>query len=85
MLKISARAVQELIAGKLPHEKFQRWTMNKDNQVCRALDAGMTIASARFESKGDDEDDDYLVLEFRDDPSARALRIPKMLKEQESL
>jgi hypothetical protein len=85
MLKISARAVQELIAGKLSHEKFQHWTMNKDNQVCRALDAGMTITSARFEPKGDDEDDDYLVLEFRDDPSARALRMPTMLKEQKSL
>lgn len=83
MLKISARAVQELIAGKLSHEKFQHWTMNKDNQVCRALDAGMTITSARFEPKGDDEDDDYLVLEFRDDPSARALRMPAMLKEQQ--
>ena len=31
------------------------------------------------------EDDDYLVLEFRDDPSARALRMPTMLKEQKSL
>lgn len=85
MLKISARAVQELIAGTLSHEKFQNWTMNKDNQVRRALDAGMTITSARFEPKGDDEDDDYLVLEFRDDPSARALRMPEMLKEQKSL
>ncbi|MFZ0306473.1 MAG: hypothetical protein WAL75_27555 [Terracidiphilus sp.] len=81
MLKISARAVQELIAGRLSHEKFQHWTMNKDNQVCRALDAGMTITSAGFESKGDDEDDDYLVLEFRDDPSAKALRMPETLKE----
>ena len=81
MLKISARAVQELIAGKLSHEKFQHWTMNKDNQVCRALDAGMTITSAGFEPKGDDEDDDYLVFEFRDDPSARALRMPETLKE----
>lgn len=85
MLKISARAVQELIAGKLSHEKFQHWTMNKDNQVCRALDAGMTITSAGFEPKGDDEDDDYLVLEFRDDPSARALRMPAALKEDNSL
>lgn len=81
MLKISARAVQELIAGKLSHEKFQQWTMNKDNPVRRALDAGMTITSARFEPKGDDEDDDYLVLEFRDDPSAKALRMPEKLKE----
>ncbi len=85
MLKISARAVQELIAGKLSYEKFQHWTMNGDNQVRCALDAGMTITSARFEPKGDDEDDDYLVLEFRDDPSARALRMPAALKEDKSL
>ena len=85
MLKISARAVQELIAGKLSHEKFQQWTMDRDNQVRRALDAGMTITSARFEPKGDDEDDDYLVLEFRDDPSARALQMPSMIMEQKPL
>jgi hypothetical protein len=85
MLKISARAVQELIAGKLSHEQFQNWTMGKYNQVRRALEAGMTITSAHFESGGDDEDDDYLVLEFRDDPSARALRMPTMLKGRGSL
>jgi hypothetical protein len=85
MLKISARAVQELIAGKLSYDKFQHWAMNGDNQVRRALDAGMTITSASFDPKGDNEDDDYLVLEFRDDPSARALQMPAMLKEQKTL
>ncbi len=80
MLKISARAVQELIAGKLSYEKFQQWTMNGENQVRRALDAGMTITAASFEPKGDNENDDYLVLEFRDDASARTVRTPGTLK-----
>lgn len=81
MLRISARAVQELIAGKLSHENFEQLTMNRDNQVRRALDAGMTITSASFEPKGNNEDDDYLVLEFRSDPAARELQLPASAKE----
>jgi len=81
MLRISARAVQELIAGKLSHEKFEQLTMSRDNEVRHALDAGMTITSASFEPKGDDEDDDYLVLEFRSDPAAQELQLPASAKE----
>ncbi|WP_158822442.1 hypothetical protein [Granulicella sp. S156] len=79
-LRISARAVQDLIAGKLSFEMFQNRTMGKDNQVRRELDEGRTITSARFEPQGDDEDDDYLVLEFLDDPAARKLKLPAQLK-----
>lgn len=81
MVRISARAVQELIAGKLSHEKFEQFTMNRDNEVRRALDAGMTIKSASFEPNGDNEDDDYLVLEFESDPAARELHLPASAKE----
>jgi hypothetical protein len=41
----------------------------------------MTITSASFEPKGDNEDDDYLVLQFRSDPAARELQLPASAKE----
>jgi len=83
MLRISARAVQELIAGKLSHAAFEQMTMDRDNQVRRALEAGMTITSASFEAMGPDEDDDYLVLEFRNDAAARMLELPAKMKDEQ--
>jgi hypothetical protein len=79
-LRISARAVQELIAGKLSPETFRNWTFGQDNPVRVQLDAGRTISSVRFEPQGNAEDDDYLIFEFRDDPAARELRMPAQLK-----
>jgi len=84
-LKISARAVQELMAGRLTLEQFRNWSFGEDNPVRRQIEAGRTISSVRFEPQGDSEEDDYLVFEFRDDPSARALRMPAALKKDKSL
>jgi len=79
-LRISARAVQELMAGRISPEKFRNWTFGDDNPMRRQLDAGRTISSVRFEPQGAGEDDDYLVFEFRDDPAARGLQMPTRLK-----
>ncbi len=79
-LRISARAVQELIAGRLSPERFRNWTFGDDNPVRRELDEGRTISSVCFEPQGNEEDDDYLVFEFRDDPAARRLHMPTQLK-----
>jgi hypothetical protein len=79
-LRISARAVQELMAGRLSPENFRNWTFGDDNPMRRQLDAGRTISSVRFEPQGAGEDDDYLVFEFRDDPAARGLQMPTRLK-----
>jgi hypothetical protein len=84
-LKISARALQELMAGRLSPEQFRKWSFGEDNPVRRQIEAGRTISSVRFEPQGNSEEDDYLVFEFRDDPSARALRMPAVLKEQKSV
>jgi hypothetical protein len=84
-LKISARAVQELMAGRLSLEQFHNWSFGEANPVRREIEAGRTISSVRFEPQGDSEEDDYLVFEFRDDPSARALRMPPALKQEKSL
>jgi hypothetical protein len=80
-VRISARAMQELIAGRLSPETFRTRIFGGDNPVCWQLDAGRTISSARFEPQGNGEDDDYLVLEFSDDPAARGLQMPSQLKE----
>ena len=84
-LKISARAVQELMAGRLSLEQFRNWTFGEENPVRRQIEAGRTISSVRFEPQGNDEEDDYLIFEFRDDPSARALQLPTELKGDKSI
>lgn len=84
-LKISARAVQELMAGRLSPEQFRTWSFGEDDPMRRQIEAGRTISSVRFEPQGDSEEDDYLVFEFRDDPSARALQMPAALKERKSV
>jgi hypothetical protein len=39
----------------------------------------------RFEPQGNNEEDDYLIFEFRDDPSARALQMPAESKGDKSV
>ncbi len=75
-VRISARAVQELMAGKLTPEQFQRWIFGENNPIDRQLAAGCTISNVRFESKGADADDDYLTFDFKEDPAATRLRLP---------
>jgi hypothetical protein len=48
-LKISARAVQELMAGRLSSEQFRNWSFGEENPVRRQIEAGRTISSVRFE------------------------------------
>jgi hypothetical protein len=79
-VRISARALQELIAGRISAEAFRNWTFGHNNPVSREIDAGRTISSVRLEPQGNGEDDDYLVFEFRDDPAARDLHMPTRLK-----
>jgi hypothetical protein len=84
-LRVSARAVQELLAGRLPVEQFRNWSFGEDNPVRRQIEVGRTISSVRFEPQGDNEDGDYLIFEFRNDPSARALQMPAVLKGDKSI
>lgn len=78
--KISVRALQELIAGRIDQAQFQRWALGEVNYFERALTQGQTISKIQFEKAGPDEDDDYVVIEFSDDPAARKLinrKLPK--------
>ena len=82
-LRISARAVQELIAGTLSPEMFQDVVFGEHDPVREQLRAGRTISDVWFEPKGVDEDDDSLVFEFRLDHAATLLRLPPQLKTAE--
>jgi hypothetical protein len=79
-VSISARALLDLLAGRLTQEHFQH-AIGMDDARGRAnlfklcLDRGEVISAIRLEPGGIDEDDDRLVIEFSKDPSASALSI----------
>ena len=80
---ISARALQELMAGRLTAEQFQNWTLGRFNPFEQNLARGWTIASVSFESKNIEADDDYLTFTFKDDPAAAPRRLPSQLRSEE--
>jgi hypothetical protein len=69
-VKISARLLQELMAGKITPEQFQRNAFSEGNPFRKWLDDGYVISGTRLESAGRDEDDDHVVFEFQRDPAA---------------
>jgi hypothetical protein len=78
-IRLPARAVLDLLAGRIDAETFRRETGGlamKTNLFKLWLDQGRTIQGAAFEPGGLDEDDDHLVLTLADDPSARELHVP---------
>lgn len=74
--KISARALQELMAGRMTPKQFQHHVMGEHNLFEAQLQRGLTISAVGFESSGSDKDDDYVTFEFEEDPAAAPLRDP---------
>jgi hypothetical protein len=70
IMKISARLLQEYLAGKLSQEQFENHAFSDKNWFSHWLGMGLTISNSSFESAGIDEDDDYVVFEFSKDPAA---------------
>lgn len=78
-VKISTRALIDLLAGRMTAEQFRRQMgegPNQKNFFKHALDTGKTLQGISFQSGGLDEDDDHMVLTLADDPGARPLRLP---------
>lgn len=78
-VKISTRALIDLLAGRMTAEQFRRQIgegPNQKNFFKHALDTGKTLQGISFQSGGLDEDDDQMVLTLADDPGARPLRLP---------
>jgi hypothetical protein len=78
-IKISARAFLDLLAGRITVEQFQHFTGLGDRPEQRnifkhRLEQGDILSDVRIEHGGLDEDDDWLVIELKQDPSATLLR-----------
>ncbi|MCC8494163.1 hypothetical protein LN451_09570 [Xanthomonas hortorum pv. gardneri] len=66
-IKVSARAVLELLAGVMTHERFaelHRFSQGELNIFASRLASGQLISSAKVERLGSDNDDDWLEFEF---------------------
>jgi len=73
-ISISARALLDLLAGRITQEQFIQKTMNgHQNQFQYHLNQGDIITAITIERSGLDEDDDRLTVEFSRDPSTAPL------------
>tara|TARA_B100001989_G_C24546183_1_gene470938 strand:+ start:1354 stop:2658 length:1305 start_codon:yes stop_codon:yes gene_type:complete len=74
-MKISARALQEYLAGTINQEQFERHISSGDKNLFQLwLLQGHTISDITFEKAGIDEDDDLVVFQFNKDPAATNLK-----------
>jgi hypothetical protein len=76
-IKISARELLDLLAGKLDQKRFaQHHATGRGNIFNVFRDQGKMIRKISLERQ-DDEDDDWIVLEFTsDDPAAAEFKMP---------
>ena len=71
MLKMSARALHEFLAGRITREQFERGRRDDEpNPFEHFLKQGYTLSASRLEPAGIDEDDDEIVFEFAKDAAA---------------
>ncbi|TXD94240.1 hypothetical protein FUT87_07465 [Mitsuaria sp. TWR114] len=83
-VKLSSRAVLELLAGRMTLERFHEVTGLKQtptsaNIFDHRLKQGDILSQVTIESGGLDKDDDLLVFELSRDPSAAPLRVDATL------
>jgi hypothetical protein len=72
--KVSSRVLLEVLAGVTPaSELLDR--RGDGNLLLYKIRHGRTIQAMRLEPGGVDEDDDYAVFEFADDPAALPLKV----------
>lgn len=81
-IKISSRALLDLLSGRITVEQFQHFTGLEDKPEQRnifkhRLEQGDILSDVKIERGGLDEDDDWLVIELKQDPSAAQLRLNK--------
>lgn len=81
--KISARALMELLAGRMDAAQFKNWITGDRNQFEFWLGRGYSISEISFESQEAEKDDDYIVLTMEPDPNASPLRLPHQLLDGE--
>lgn len=70
-MKISSRALQEYLAGRISHQQFKNAVGEDIPKIIeRQLLSGKIIKSTSIENMGLDEDDDYITFQFGEDPAA---------------
>lgn len=79
-IKLSARALLDLLAGRISLEQFQHFTglsetPTQANIFRHRLAQGDILSDVKIEHGGIDEDDDWLVIELEQNPSAATLRL----------
>jgi hypothetical protein len=79
-IKVSARALLDLLAGRITLSQFQYSTGLEDTPTHRNIFAhrlrqGDIFSNIEIESGGVDEDDDWLVVHFKNDPAAAPLAV----------
>lgn len=80
-VQISARGLQEFLAGRITADQLRHMVVGEHNPFEINLRQGKTIAGAAFQ-KEPGKDDDYVIFEFDDDPAARRLQMPPVLKDE---
>ncbi len=70
----------DLLAGRITLDQFQHFSGLDDkpthrNIFAHRLNSGDILSSVRIESGGLDEDDDWLVIDFKHDASASLLKL----------
>ncbi len=79
-IKVSARALLDLLAGRITLTQFQYHAGLEDtpthrNIFAHRLSQGDILSHVEIESGGVDEDDDWLVVHFKNDPAAAPLMV----------
>jgi hypothetical protein len=74
-IALSARALQEFLAGRLTREQFANATFRDLNPFELALKDGRSIHNVSVEYSGVDRDDDFIVFQYARDPSSSPLSI----------
>lgn len=79
-IKVSARALLDLLAGRITMEQFQHFTGLADkpaqrNIFAHRLSQGDILSAIDIEPGGIDKDDDWLILHFKQDPAAAPLKV----------
>ena len=82
-MKVSARALLEMLAGRMDSEGFKLRISGERNPFAIKLAQGCSISEISLEAQGAEQDDYYVVFEFAPDPNASPLRLPHQLLEPE--
>jgi hypothetical protein len=79
-IKVSARALLDLLAGRISTSEFMHFSGLDDTPYQRnifkhRLDQGDVLSGVSLEHCGPNDDDDWLVMELKSDPAASPLQL----------